>query len=97
MMCLKVSSSIHPTSAPTGTDDERAGNDTLTSLLRPWLRYRGSSGNGGVQRDLFFKPGQFDPLLTFYDTSGPGLHLPGTRKSSGVAVWCHLTAEGETT
>jgi hypothetical protein len=36
------------------------------------------AGNGGVQRDFFFKPGQ---LSTFYDTSAPGLHLQGTRKS----------------
>jgi hypothetical protein len=84
---LKVSSSIHPISTPTGTDDEKAGNDTLTSLLR-WL-----ASDGGVQRDFFFKPGHFEPLLTFYDISGPGLHQPGTRKSSGVAARCHVTAQ----
>jgi len=36
------------------------------------------AGNGGVQRDFFFKPRQ---LLTFYDIFAPGLHVHGTRKS----------------
>ena len=31
MMCLTVKSSIHPTSRPTGTDDDMAGSDKLTT------------------------------------------------------------------
>jgi hypothetical protein len=33
MMCLKVSSSIHPTSAPTGIDDDMAGSDKADALI----------------------------------------------------------------
>src|ERR1700688_3954873 len=32
MMCFKVSRSIHPTSAATGTDDDMGGNDKTDAL-----------------------------------------------------------------
>jgi hypothetical protein len=32
MMCLMVRINIHPTSAPTGTDDDMAGNDKADAL-----------------------------------------------------------------
>ena len=32
MMCLTVSSTIHPISAPTGTDDDMAGNNKADAL-----------------------------------------------------------------
>ena len=32
MTCLTVSSSIHPISAPTGTDDDMEGNDKADAL-----------------------------------------------------------------
>jgi hypothetical protein len=31
-MCLKVRTSIHPTSAPTATDDDMGGNDKTDAL-----------------------------------------------------------------
>jgi hypothetical protein len=39
MMCLKVRSSIHPTNAPTGTDDDMEGNDKANVLA-------GTDGDG---------------------------------------------------
>jgi hypothetical protein len=69
---------------PTGTDDDMGGNDKLTTS-----RDLDRTGTGGVQRTLVLKPGQFDPVLTFYDTSGAGMHLPGTGKTGGVALWRH--------
>jgi hypothetical protein len=39
-----------------------------------------------------FQTGQFDPVLTFYDISPPGLHLPGTGKKRGVAQRRQLAA-----
>jgi hypothetical protein len=56
------------------------GNDKLTTSRETWDR----TGVGGVQR-FVFQTGQFDPVLTFYDISAPGLHLPGTGKNRGVA------------
>jgi hypothetical protein len=34
MMCLTVSSNIHPISAPTGTDDDIEGNDKADALVK---------------------------------------------------------------
>jgi hypothetical protein len=34
-MCLTASNSIHPTSAPTGTDDDMGGNDKADALA--WI------------------------------------------------------------
>src|SRR6266404_5895885 len=45
--CLAVRSSIHPTRAPTGTDDDMAGNDKADAL---W--------NGSAQ--VLLKPGQLN-------------------------------------
>jgi hypothetical protein len=42
-------------------------------------------GNCGVER---VKPGRFNPVLTFYDISGAGLHLYGTLETpSKYEVW----------
>jgi hypothetical protein len=49
------------------------GSDKLTTSQES----RRPDGAGGVQRNSFFKTGQFDPVLTFYDISGAGMHLPG--------------------
>jgi hypothetical protein len=58
-----------------------AGSDKLTTSQQTKDR----TGKGGVQRNSFIKTGPFGPVLTFYDISGAGLHLPGTGKSGGVA------------
>jgi hypothetical protein len=60
-----------------------AGSDKLKTSQQTWDR----TGKGGVQRNPFFKTGPFDPVLTFYDISGVGMHLSGTRKTGGVALW----------
>src|SRR5229473_5219348 len=39
--CLAVRSSIHPTSAPTGTDDDRVGNDKADALAGTDLKWHG--------------------------------------------------------
>src|SRR3979411_1353857 len=36
MMCLNVRTSIHPISAPTGTDDDIAGKDKADALGTDW-------------------------------------------------------------
>src|SRR3979490_1165959 len=44
MTCLTVSSNIHPTSAPTGTDDDMAGNDKADALVgSDWERHKESA------------------------------------------------------
>src|ERR1700737_968722 len=48
MTCLTGSSSIHPISAPTGTDADMGGNDKLTLA-----GMNGTEGTGGVQRNFF--------------------------------------------
>src|SRR5579871_2532869 len=82
MMCLKVSSSIQPTSAPTGIDDDMAGSGKADALVDQ------KDGYCGVQR---FKPGRFNPVSTFYDISSAGLHLRPSLKNS-VNVGCGPTA-----
>src|SRR5215813_12664610 len=57
MMCLTVKSSIQPTSRPTGTDDDMAGSDKLTTSRETWDRTRG----GGVQRNSFSKQANSTP------------------------------------
>src|SRR6476469_7087634 len=68
MMCLTVSSSIHPASASTGIDDDMEGNDKANVLA-------GTEGNGaGVLEasvQLLLKPGQFDRYETFMTSPRP--------------------------
>jgi hypothetical protein len=54
MMCLTVSSNIHPISAPTGTDDDMGGNDKADVLVRADLEWHGQ--NGRLQRNFFSNP-----------------------------------------
>jgi hypothetical protein len=70
-----VSSSIQPTSRPTGIDDDIGGNDKAGALT--------ATGNGtelerSAQRLL--KPGQFDRVLAIYGTSPARMHLFATKK-----------------
>src|SRR5664279_1011824 len=53
--CLTVSSNIHPASAPTGTDDDMAGNDKADALVGS---NRKEQKIGGVQRNFFSDPGK---------------------------------------
>src|SRR6185312_2603739 len=76
-MCLTVKSSIQPTSRPSGTDDDMEGSDKLTTSQET----QGTGRGGRRSAQLFFKTGQFDPVLTFYDISGAGMHVPGTPKN----------------
>jgi hypothetical protein len=43
MMCFTVRSSIHPISAPTGTEDDIEGNNKADALFWDW---RGSEKTG---------------------------------------------------
>src|SRR5665647_3687261 len=54
MTCLRVSSSIHPISAPTGTDDDMVGNNKADALTRTDLERHGQTG--GLQRNFFLNP-----------------------------------------
>jgi hypothetical protein len=79
MMCLKVSSNIHPTSAPTGTADDMAGKDKADALI---------DQNRRKLRRSALQTRQIQPVLTFYDISRAGLHLYGTLKTpSKCEVW----------
>src|SRR5882757_8602884 len=46
-ICLKVRTSIHPTSAPTATDDDMGGNDKLTPFAK--TDNKTQDQNSGVQ------------------------------------------------
>jgi hypothetical protein len=76
MTCLKLSSSIHPTSAATGTEDDMGGNDKADALVE-WDVARVV---GGVQRNFFSNSGQFEPVLVFYDISPARMHLAELKK-----------------
>src|SRR3979411_3200305 len=69
MMCLAVRSSIQPTSAATGTDDDMGGNDKADALTGTDLERNGQ--NWGLQRNFFFKPGQFDRYWPFMASPEP--------------------------
>src|ERR1700682_5226556 len=66
MTCLTVSSSIHPISAATGTDDDMGGNDKADAL-----------GGTDLKRDrkrsplLLLKSGLFDRYLSFMTSPDP--------------------------
>jgi len=47
--------------------------------------------NRGAQHNFF--PNPVGPVLTFYDISGAGMHLYGTRKTPGVAARRHWIPE----
>jgi hypothetical protein len=51
--CLVVRSSIHPTRAPTGTDDDMAGNDKADALETDLERFGKISR---LQRKFFLNP-----------------------------------------
>src|SRR3954454_20206170 len=44
MMCFTVRSSIHPTSAPTGTDDDKEGNNKADALCWGLTRWQKTGG-----------------------------------------------------
>src|SRR5260370_33857901 len=54
MTCLKVRTSIHPTSRPTGTDADMGGNDKAETLAGTDLERHGR--NGRPQRNFFSNP-----------------------------------------
>jgi hypothetical protein len=79
---LTVKSSIQPTKRPTGTDDDRLGNDKADALA-------GSDLERTVKIEAFSATSTKQwpnwPALPFYDISRGGLHLYGNGKSEGVA------------
>jgi hypothetical protein len=88
MTCLTVSNNIHATSAPTGTDDDTGGNDKAdASQEQIWI-----TREPRRSAQLLSKPGR--PVWTFYDISGRGMHLWGTRKTPGVAGRRHRLRNG---
>src|SRR6478609_4736720 len=62
MTCFTVRSSIHPISAPTGTEDDIEGNNKADALFWDW---RGGEKNRdlGCQRNVVVKPGLFERCL----------------------------------
>src|ERR1043166_9082337 len=47
-ICLKVRTSIHPTSAPTATEDDMGGNDKLSPLPKPTTKSQ--SADEGIRQ-----------------------------------------------
>src|SRR5690349_5546352 len=86
MMCLIVRTSIHPTSASTGTEDDMGGNDKADALAELFGIAR---TDGGVGRNLFSKSGSTRPVLPFYDISRTRMHLGGLKKS-GLWPCCDM-------
>src|SRR5512136_362736 len=84
-MCLAVSSSIQPTSAATGTDDDMGGNDKADALARTDLERHGQNGRPSAQ--LLLKSGQFDRYLPFMTSPGPECTLWNSKNAE-----CGLTA-----
>jgi hypothetical protein len=67
-----VSSSIQPTSAPSGTDDDKVGNDNVRVLAGTNLQ------DCRRAAELMLKTGRmltFYDILVIYDISPPGIHL----------------------
>src|SRR5712664_3204691 len=83
-MCLAVRSSSHPTSAPTGTDEDMAGNNRADALCSDGLDWHQENWDVGCQRNFLLKTRSIRPLLLIYDTSRAGMHLRGTEKTQGV-------------
>jgi hypothetical protein len=81
MTCLKVSSNIHPISAPTGTDEDMGGNDKADALVG--LTWNGRGKNWKLKRNCS-QIRTIQPELVIYDTSPRQMHLRGTRKTRGV-------------
>src|SRR5215218_726615 len=54
MTCLTVRTSIHPISAPTGTDDDIAGNNKADALC--WDCDAAQNGEAGCQLNFFSHP-----------------------------------------
>src|SRR4051794_5504325 len=72
MMCLIVRTSIHPTSASTGTEDDMGGNDKADALAGiVWSRT--DSRRRWAQPLLELRTNW--PVLPFYDISRTRMHL----------------------
>src|SRR5882724_11865056 len=74
MMCFAVRSNIHPTRAPTDTDDDMEGNNKLT----PFYFNECDCKKTRVRPSAHFP--QTEACL-IYDISGGGMHLRFPRKS----------------
>src|SRR5713101_8198571 len=83
MMCLNVRTSIHPISAPTGTDEDMGGNNKADALAgTDWNDIKNC--NLGCQRNFSSIPINSGAILLIYDTSRAGMHLQGIEKTLGV-------------
>jgi hypothetical protein len=71
MTCFMVRSSIHPISAPTGTEDDIEGNNKADALC--WERWR-KNRDLGCQRNVVVNP-DYSNVAFIYDTSHAGMHL----------------------
>src|SRR3979409_1008478 len=71
MTCFSVRSNIHPTSAPTGTDDDMEGNNKADALCWGLAKNR----NLGSQRNCLLKPETVRNVAGIYDISRSGMHL----------------------
>jgi hypothetical protein len=73
MTCFTVRSNIHPTSAPTGTDDDIEGNNKADALY--WDRRGGEkTGVQAVSAILFSNP-EVSNVAVIYDIPRSGMHL----------------------
>ena len=78
MTCLKVSSSIQPTSAPTGTCDDKEGKDKADALATTNLA---RTGNWRRSAQSVEKTRPIRRVWNVYDISAAELHAKGNRNS----------------
>src|SRR5438045_7481916 len=83
MMCLIVRTSIHPTSASTGTEDDMWENDKADALAGTvWSR----TDRRRRWAQPLLKLGPIWPVLPFYDISRTRMHLGELKKMRAVAA-----------
>src|SRR6185295_3752155 len=78
-MCLAVSKSIHPISAPTGTEEDIVGNNKADASIA--IEVRVGSGGQGVSAIFFSNRTKSPAIAVIDDTSRPGMHLRRGRKN----------------
>src|SRR5437660_1617958 len=81
MTCFSVRSNIHPTSAPTGTDDDMEGNNKADALCWGLMRWQKPEV---WAVSTMFKPENSGPAV-IYGISRTGMHLQVAGNTHGVA------------
>src|SRR5882757_1066411 len=82
MTCFTVRSNIHPTSAPTGTEDDMEGNNKADALCWGLTRWRKPGSRRSAQFSFSNPDGSNDDII--YGISRTEMHLWVVRKNNCV-------------